>query len=291
MKNRNKFKISIRLPEIFFVVYLVAAAVMMSFNAGGFVLNFKQIGFTICSTVEKGIAAVTGYVTDTVGAIKKLTTLSREYDALLEKLADYEYMQRTNASIRKENERLKELLGFSESLVNKTIPANIISRGADNLHATIVVNKGSKDGVKKNMPVISVQHGTVGVVGKVVTVGYGTCQIMPIYDFNCSVSARVQNTRNLGLISGNGSEDVPLMLKHIKRKSIEELKYGELVVTSGENENYLKDIPIGTISKVSVVSYDNNLNIEIIPVIDFSKLENVIIVSMKDYKAEGEEKK
>ena len=52
------------------------------------------------------------------------------------------------------------------------------------------------------MPVIALQSGNVGLVGKVIEVGHYTSLVMPIYDFQCSVSARIQNTRDLGLVSG-----------------------------------------------------------------------------------------
>ena len=139
---------------------------------------------------------------------------------LLEKVKNYEIMQQTNANIRKENARLKEQLAFVDSINQKTISANIISHGADNLHTTLIINKGSNHGIKKNMSVISTQEGNIGVVGKVISVGYITSQIMPIYNIDCSLSARLQNTRDIGLISGNGSEDLPLSMKYIKKREV-----------------------------------------------------------------------
>lgn len=257
---------------------------MLSFSSGGFIINFKNVGFTIFSTIEKGIAKVVFFAKDTAAGAVRLINLNKEYDILTEKLKDYEYMQRTNSAIRKENARLKEQLGFADSIEQKTIPANIISRGADNLHTTIIIDKGSKDGIKKNMSVIAIQNGNVGVVGKVVSVGYGSAQIMSIYNTNCSISARMQNTRDIGLVTGNGSENSPLSMKYIKKRVISELNFGDIVVTSGENGNYLKEIPIGTISKVSIPEYDISLDIEIEPIINFSRLETVIVVSNNEMK-------
>ena len=199
-------------------------------------------------------------------------------------------MQRTNAAIRKENARLKEQLGFADSIQQKTIPANIISRGADNLHTTLIIDKGSKDGIKKNMSVVAIQNGNIGVVGKVVSVGYNTAQIMNIFNSSCSISARMQNTRDIGLVTGNGTEDKPLSMKYIKKRVISELHFGDIVVTSGENGNYVKEIPIGTISKVSILDYDTSLDIEIEPVINFSRLESVMVVSNTEMKSQKEEK-
>lgn len=284
MQKDKKSHFKFRIQELFLIILVLASGMMISFSSGGFVVSFKNIGFTIFSVIGKGISSVTYYVRDTVTSVQKLANLNKEYELLSEKLKDYEYMQRTNASIRKENARLKEQLGFVESVQQKTIPANIISRGADNLHTTIIIDKGSREGIKKNMSVISVQGGNIGIVGRVISVGYTTSEVMPLYNINCTVSARIQNTRDIGLVSGNGSEDISLSMKYIKKKVIGELHYGDVVVTSGENGNYLKDIPLGTISKITVLDYDSSLDIEITPIVNFSRLEYVIVISSTELK-------
>ena len=53
---------------------------------------------------------------------------------------------------------------------------------------------------------------------------------------------------------------------------------GDIVVTSGENGNYMRDVPVGTISKIESLEYDSSLDIELKPILDFSKLETVLIV-------------
>lgn len=277
--------------EFLLAILLALSCTMAAFSTGGFILNFREIGFSVLSTAQKGIGVVVHAAKNSVAAVSELSKLHKEYDLLVEKLKDYEYMQRTNMEIRKENARLKEQLEFSRSLDNKNYPANIISRGSDNLYTVLVVDKGSRHGIKKNMPAIAIQNGSVGIVGKVVSVSYTTAQIMPLFDFNCTISARIQNTRDIGLVSGNGSDMLPLDLDYIKKHVIDELHFGDVVVTSGENDNYPSDIPIGTISSTRVLDYDNSLAIEISPIIDFSRLETVIVVdqgrSNDKFKEEG----
>lgn len=284
MRKNKKIHLRIRLQELILIILMLTSSIMLSWHTGGFIVNFKKVGFTIFSTVEKGISTVSMSVKNTITAVQKLAVLSKEYEILSEKLKDYEYMQRTNTDIRKENARLKEQLGFSETIQQVNIPANIISRGADNLHTTIIIDKGSKHGIKKNMSVLSVQGGSIGIVGKVVSVGYETSEIMPIYSIDCTISARIQNTRDIGLLSGNGSEDISLSMKYIKKKVIGDLHFGDIIVTSGENGNYLKDIPLGIISKITVLDYDSSLDIEVTPIVNFSRLEYVIVVSNNEMK-------
>lgn len=284
MQKHKKIHLRIRLQELILIILVLTSSIMLSWHTGGFIVNFKKVGFTVFSTVQKGISTVSMSVKDTVTSVQKLAVLSKEYEILTEKLKDYEYMQRTNTDIKKENARLREQLGFSETIKQVNIPANIISRGADNLHTTIIIDKGSKHGIKKNMSVLSVQGGNIGIVGKVVAVGYETSEIMPIYSIDCTISARIQNTRDIGLLSGNGSEDISLSMKYIKKKVIGDLHFGDVIVTSGENGNYLKDIPLGTISKITVLDYDSSLDIEVNPIVNFSRLEYVIVVSNNEMK-------
>ena len=212
-------------------------------------------------------------------AVKELRQLKKEYNELVVKLENYEQMQRSNADIRKENERLKEQLGFATSLVEKNIPAQIISRNLDNAYSYITIDKGSVHGIKKNMPVLAFQNGNKGLVGKIIQVGTFTSQVIPIYNIDNIVSARIQNSRDLGLVKGLGSQDQPLVLEYIRKRVVDELSFGDVIVTSGENNNYMKDIPIGTISKITVLDYNSSLKIELNPMIDFARLENVVVVN------------
>lgn len=113
--------------------------------------------------------------------------------------------------------------------------------------------------------------------------------VMPVYDYSCNVSGRIQKTRDIGLVNGLGWEDSPLIMRYIKKRVLDKLQYGDLVVTSGENDNFMKDIPIGYISKITTQDYDSSLIIELTPVLDFNSLENVIVVDVKNLKDQEEE--
>ncbi|MBQ7538035.1 rod shape-determining protein MreC [uncultured Treponema sp.] len=273
--SRHSFRFG--LSEILLIVFMLFSGIMLAFHSGGFVVNFQSLGFTLLSSVQKGVSAVASGVGDTFNAIHELARLREENRELTERLKNYEILQRNNTDIRKENERLKEQLDFSLTFQEKNYPAEIIGRNPDSLYSAFTINKGTKHGIRKNMPVLAVQGGIVGLVGKVVTVGSLTSLVMPIYDSKCSVSARIQNTRDIGLVSGNGSADSPLSMSYIKKRVLHELQLGDLIVTSGEGGNYIGDIPIGSISDIKVLDYDSSLSIKVTPVIDFSRIEMVIV--------------
>lgn len=282
MAKKGKFSFKLKLPEFILIILLLFSSISLGFSSGGFVVNLKKVGFSIVSSVERGVNYVYTGITNTVNAVGELRQLRKDYNELVLKLKNYEEMQRSNAEIRKENERLKQQLDFSISLDEKNIPAQIISRDLDTAYSYLTINKGSVNGIKKGMPVIAFQNGNNGLVGKVTQVGPFTSQIIPVYNVDNMVSARILNTRDLGLVYGMGNQDQTLTLKYIRKRVADELSYGEIVVTSGENDNYMKDIPIGTISKIISLDYESSLTIELTPIIDFARLENVIVVNQKE---------
>lgn len=282
MASKNKVPFRFKFSEFLLIIFVLLSSLLLAFNSGGFVVNLKKVGFSIISSVEKGVHFVVDGITNTVNSVGELRKLKKEYNELVLKLENYEQMQRSNADITKENERLKEQLGFSISMDEKNIPAQIISRNLDNAYSYLTIDKGSVNGIKKNMPVVAFQNGNQGLVGKVIQVGTFTSQIMPIYNIKNIVSVRIQNTRDLGLVSGLGTQNQPLLLQHIRKRVMEELSYGDVVVTSGENDNYMRDIPVGTITKITALDYNSSLNIELTPIIDFARLENVIVVNQKE---------
>ena len=272
----GKFKASIRIKtaEILLAFLVVFSGVLLGFSGGGFVVNFNKVGFSVISLIQKGSSSAISAVTGIVTSIRDIAVLQKEYKELSEKLKDYEFMQRNNVEIRKENERLREQLQFASEIEYKNIPAQIIGRDPDNLYSGITIKKG--------FPVIAIQSGNVGIVGKVVTAGLDTSLVMPVYDTKCNISARIQNTRDIGIVSGNGSYGSPLNLQYIRKRVFDSLNHGDIVVTSGENGNYVKDVPIGRISKIKILDYDSSLSIELEPVIDFLRLENVLVVDQKN---------
>ena len=124
-KKQNGFRF--RFPEFLLIGLLLLSNVILNFSSGGFILNLKKIGFSAISTVEKGVHFVTHGIGETFSAVKELKQLKKDYNDLVLKLENYEQMQRSNADIRKENERLREQLDFSVSLDDNVTNACLCS--------------------------------------------------------------------------------------------------------------------------------------------------------------------
>jgi len=284
--QKRRMPIQFRKDAFLLTIYLLVSGIFLAFSGGGFVVNFRDIGFSFMSGAQRGIYSVSSFFSGTVSAVSELSDLRRKYQELSKRLEDYELLQRSNADIKTENERLKDLLGFSESLSIKNIPAGIIGRDPNNLYSGITINRGAKHGIKKNMPVISFQGSNTGLVGKIVQVGRTTSLVMPVYDYQCFVSARLETSRYDGLVNGQGSADGLLVMKYVKKRARDEIMVGDKIITSGENYNYPGSIPIGFVSKIRGLDYETSLELDVEPVIDFSRLENVFVLDMSAGQAE-----
>jgi rod shape-determining protein MreC len=238
----------------------------------------KRLGVTVLGFFAQGFSSVASFVSNTASSVAELKRLRKDYTALAAKLETYANVERGNAELVQENERLKSQLGFSSQLTFERIPARIIAKDPENVYATIIVDKGFEAGVGKNMPVIAFQDGVEGLVGRVVEVGHGTSVVVPLYDSSSYIAARLAVSRYEGLVTGRGSQDEPLVMKFVKKRAKEEIQYGDLVVSSGYESIYPPDLALARVSKIRSLDYQTSLELDLEPVLDFSRIEYLFII-------------
>ncbi|HET9550699.1 MAG TPA: rod shape-determining protein MreC [Candidatus Binatia bacterium] len=188
---------------------------------------------------------------------KRLNTLEIERQRLLEAEAT--------------NRRLQQLLNFRSELPGGAITASIIAGSATSWFQSCVLNKGSADGVRKGMAVVT----PMGVIGKVVTVTGRTAKVLLLTDPNSGIDVLVQRTRSRGIISG--SLESGTVLKYIKRS--EDVQEGDRLVTSGLDNVFPKGMLVGTVIKVRKQSRGLFQNVEVMPAAQASLVEEVMVVS------------
>lgn len=269
--------------------FLLLSSLLLSFSGGVFIVNFKSVGFTIAAGTENAVHSVSSFITNVTSSVRELAELREKYAALTEKLKDYELLQRSNADIRRENRELRELLGFSEELNTKNIPAQVIGFDPDNLYSGIIINRGTKHGIRKNMPVLAFQGTNAGLVGKVVQTGRSSSMIIPMYDYQCFAAAYVQTTKHRGLVNGQGSADRPLIMRYVQKRAQDEISIGDKILASGENHLFPKDSPIGVVKSIKIHDYETYLELTVEPVIDFSRLDYVFVLDLSVQQKELQE--
>jgi rod shape-determining protein MreC len=248
----------------------------------------ESVGLTVFGFFQRGFSAIGGFFSDTAASISELRKLRENYRELSAKLERYTNMERGLADLREENKRLKAQLDFADDIAYTRIAARIVAKDPENLYSTITIDKGIREGIRKNMPVIAFQDGMEGLVGRVIEVGRGTSKIVPLYDAKSFVAARFSGgSRTEGLVGGQGSPDNPLLMRFVKKRTKDELQFGDLVVTTGYESIYPADVAVGRIKKVRVLDYQTSIDIELDPVLDFSRLEYIFVVKPQETPQEG----
>jgi len=169
-----------------------------------------------------------------------------------------------------ENERLRELLSLKEKEKKYVAAARVIARGSDQWTNTLVINKGTHDGIEKDMAVITVR----GLAGKILSASYSYSTVLLLNDVNFSAAIRLQESRTEGIISGTSSKNC--ILKYVSHEY--EVKENETVLTSGLDSLFPAGIPVGSVTKIVKKGAGLFQNIEVTPFQNSSKLEEVLII-------------
>jgi rod shape-determining protein MreC len=203
----------------------------------------------------------------------------RHYFALQNTSRENEQLRRENDQLKmqvdqlqskaNEADRLAALLNFHKSHLDvPMLGSRVIATSAGTASQTIVLDRGSKDGIKKNMGVITPE----GVVGKVVEVYDDTAEVLLLTDKDSGVGAMLGDSRIQSPVGGTGE---PLLaMKYVANDDTVNL--GERVVTSGMDKIFPRDLPIGTITDIK--SGNPFKNIRVRPSANLARLEEVIVL-------------
>jgi rod shape-determining protein MreC len=169
--------------------------------------------------------------------------------------------------------RLQGLLAFKEQFIAKTLAAQVIGSSGSEQSRSIYMDKGSRDGVKPDMAVITAD----GIVGKVLRVFNSTSLVLLIDDQSSGVGALLAKSRLQGVLRGTPAGEI--RLENVTND--EAVQPGEAVVTSGGDRIFPKGLPVGTVSKASH-GKETFLDIRVKPAANLGKLEEVLVITQKD---------
>jgi len=170
--------------------------------------------------------------------------------------------------------RLQALLGFKEQFIAKTVAAQVIGSSGSERSRSIYIDKGSRDGVKADMAVIT----SDGIVGKVLRgVQDHVGSVLLINDQTSGVGAILEKSRLQGVLRGTAAGEVVLE----KVMTDESVQPGERVLTSGGDRIFPKGLLVGTVTKVSP-GPELFLNIRVKPAADLGRLEEVLVITQQE---------
>lgn len=191
-----------------------------------------------------------------------------------EKLRRQVYFLRTKLvelnELNQENRRLKTLLSFKQKSALRLIPARVIARSPDNWSSSVLVDKGSRSGIKKGMVAINY----AGLLGRVVEAYSTSSKIVLINDPSVGVPALVQRSRQEGLVSGTLGAN--LILRYLPEDA--DIESGDTVITSDLSRVYPKGLAIGNVISIGKDFSGLNRYAIIKPTADLGAIEEVLLI-------------
>lgn len=214
------------------------------------------------SSFSSGVRGTVALYLDLVGIKKEIQSLQNENIELRAQLGSM-------SELKLENERLNSLLSFQQKTKMQLLAAKVIGRDLLPDRNTLVINRGTQHGIKKNMGTLTVG----GAVGYILQAEPFTSRILLLNDRYSVIDSIVQRSRAAGLVEGSRTF---LKLEHLQRS--DDVQIGDLVVTSGLDNYFPKGFPIGSVVKVEKSQYGMSQKVELRPSVNPFTLEEVFVV-------------
>lgn len=202
--------------------------------------------------------------------ITPFATLRKENRILRDRLDLLTRMAEETRAINDENVRLRNLLDFRKIIPYRSMPAQVIGRDPSNWSNSLIINKGSANGIKQNMAVMS----TRGIVGRIVEIGKYSSKVLLITDTNLKVGVLIRRNRQGGVMIGRPGDRCKII--YIALDS--DAKAGDKVITAGFGGVFPKGILVGEIEKVGKEEGRLYKYAIVKPSQDLSKLEEVLCI-------------
>ena len=249
------------------IVLLVVAAVTAAVG--------KNIFIDFYTWISKPFQQTTASLTEDGGGktkeelLKENSELKGEINDLVSQVIDYD-------DLKKENEILKKYYGIKEDNPDYGIAiASVIRRDPNDDFYGFTIDKGSRDDVSVNDPVITDN----GLVGWVSEVSVTTSKVTTLLSPDAKVGAMDQKTRDSGIATGNVSlsDDGLLVLSVISADN--KIKNGDIVITTGVGGVYPPNIVIGKVKKLDYEEYDTTPYAVIQPYEDLKSVSDVVVIT------------
>jgi rod shape-determining protein MreC len=191
--------------------------------------------------------------------VQRLRIITKKYDELMD-----------------ENNKLRRLVDYKQGSPFKLTAARVIKRSAGTWWNTLIIDKGSLDGLGTDSPVIS----DVGLIGKTGKLSPHMAEVILLTDELCRVSAYIEGTREKGILAGErGGTDLrpDLRLRFLSRNAV--INIGATVYSSGDGGVFPPGLQLGKVKRFENREISGEAIVE--PVVDFQNIEHVFVIEMQ----------
>jgi len=199
-----------------------------------------------------------------------LVNVSQQNDNLVKALKIANEKNNSLRELELSHARLQSLLGFKPGLNRQVAAAAVVGKDPSPWLKTVVIDKGTSEGVQRGMPVVTPD----GIAGLVTDASTHYSKVLLITDQNSAVDALTQSTRSGGVVKGEPSGK--LRLDYVLRRH--EITKGDIIVSSGLDGVFPKGIRVGYVHEVIKPNSGIFQEVSLTPYVDFEKLEEVLVI-------------
>lgn len=282
MLGRKKKMIPKKYVVVMIIILIILILIIFSFTLKDDrklnpVESFLKDGLVY---TEKVVTYPFNYISNKISEYKKLKSVNKDNAVLETSIDRVSSIESENIELRRQLDKLKEELNIDYTLVDyEYLNATVVSRNVGFWYNTITIDKGSYNGVEKDMVVIN----SKGLIGRIIRTSAFTSDIRLITtsDTNNKISVHISNGDNnlYGLINNYNYSDNLLEVEGIS--NTKDVTIGDYVYTSGLGGIFPSGILIGTVSEISTDSYDLAKIIKVVPSADFTDINYVSVLKRK----------
>ncbi len=231
------------------IILLLGNFMLMAFDAREITSGQRIIRVwsqSVADFVQSPVTSVSSGVSNYFSSISNLRSAQSDNDLLKQRVQELELESRGKDALTAENNRLRGLLNLKENSKYKVLTASVIGRDPSVWFDSSIINRGSLDGVKLNMPVVS----DGGLIGRVTAVSPLTAQIDLITRDKSGVGGvigEIGTSNILGVVAGTSKRDL-VEMKYVSGSA--DVQPGQLVYTTGQDGIYPAGLKIGEIVEV-----------------------------------------
>ena len=260
---------------LFFLTMLCVILLGINFVFPNALNPVREGIFSVFMPMQKGINQLGTMISDEIKILTHMHDAEKENQSLRDEIEELKEELDRHVLDKHELNTLRELLELKNTYEEyPTVAASVIQKESGNWFHSFVIDKGSEDGIKVDMNVLS----GGGLCGIVTEVGKNYAKVLAIIDDDSNISAMSASSKDNFIIAGDLTlyDEGQLRLQYADKKA--SVAAGDMVVTSNISTKYLPGLLVGYVSEISPDANQLTQSGFLVPVADFDHLTHVLVI-------------
>lgn len=264
-----------RTANYLFLLYFCTSLLILSASLSEPIVTFRAFAAYVWDPAPFLGAQAVSRLSGLPSSVTHLLAADTENRALREDLKQLSWAESEIIALRRENDRLRAAIGVKPPHGRVLRWARVMERDPLNWYRYLVIDEGKDDGLELNTPVLGVENGRLGAVGRVTELGSRWAKVLLITDEISSISAYIPGKQWEGLVEGQGKEELVMNYLPIEASFV----IGDMVYTSATSPTFPPDILIGSVIRVFPLDpFLTFRSVAIAPTVHASALKEVMLL-------------